>query len=145
MPFLSKSLPVAFIILLASLAALCQKGDKYHQLIYNGRHLNQLIVDRIPDYGITGRDGCIVGREFILELSDIDQQKVEGQVKDAETREVMANAIVKLTRRNGKTETLHTDSTGRFQMEKSSPIKALQIQHIGYRILKIQGSSKQLF
>lgn len=145
MPYPTKSLPIAIIILLTSLASLCQTKDQYHQLIYNRKSLNQLIVDRIPDYGISNRDGCIVGREFILELSDIDQQKVEGLVKDVETKEVITNATVKLTRRSRKTETLLTDATGRFLLEKSSPIKELQIQYIGYRIFKIQGFSKQLF
>lgn len=145
MPCISKLLSVVIIVVLNSLAGQSQTKDAYHQLVYNGKNCNQLIIDRLPDYGISGRDGCIVGREIVLELKDIDTQQVEGWIKDAETGEALVGASIKLQRKNGSNETLKTDSYGRFLMNKSSPLKKLNVEYLGYRILKIKGSSKELF
>lgn len=139
MPYLSKSLPVAFVILCTSLTTFCQKKRELSQFSYNDKYFNQLIVDRIPDYGFTGRDGCIVEQQIKLALKDIDQQKIEGLVKDAKSNDALVGATVILIRRNGHKETLATDSLGRFQLDRSSPVKEIQILYIGYRRLKIIG------
>ncbi|MBO9730368.1 MAG: hypothetical protein J7623_17135 [Chitinophaga sp.] len=145
MPYLSKSLVVALIILCTSLTAFCQKKDRYSQFVYNGVHLNQLIVDRIPDYGIAGKDGCIVEEQITLELKDVDSLKIDGIVRDVKTNKPITWAAVKVIRKNNTKEMLGTDSLGRFQIIKSLPINELQIQALGYRLLKVKGSHKQLF
>lgn len=77
-----KSLSVPVIILFYSLTGYAQTKQSYPRLLYNGKSCNSLITNRVPEYGIASRDGCIVMREIILELQDIDAQTVEGLVKD---------------------------------------------------------------
>ena len=140
-----RSLSVLVIVLLSALACLAQKKDKYAGLFYNGKDCSQLIIDRIPDYGIAGRDGCVVQRPIKLTLKDIDGQKAAGVVTDAETNELLPGARIKLKRKDGNNETIDADARGRFEVNTSVALKELQVYYLGYRTLKVKGSPGQLF
>lgn len=144
LPFL-RSLTVLVIALSASLASMAQEKDKYAALFYNGKNCSQLIIDRMPDYGIAGKDGCVEQRPIKLTLKDIDGQKAAGIVQDAETNELLPGVRVKLKRRDGSNETIDADAQGRFEVNTSSPLKELQVYYLGYRTLKVKGSQGQLF
>ncbi|NLR78182.1 hypothetical protein [Chitinophaga eiseniae] len=144
LPFL-RSLTVLVIALSGSLAGAAQEKGKYATLFYNGKDCNQLIIDRFPQYGIAGRDGCVVQREIRLTLKDIDGQKAAGIVQDVETNELLRGARIKLKRKNGSDETIDTDAQGRFEVNTSSALKELQVYYVGYRTLKVKGSPGQLF
>ena len=141
----AKLFSVVTITLLHSLTGVAQTKRSSQQLLYNGKNYNQLITGRVPEYGIAGRDGCVVMREIILELHDVDAQIVEGLVKDAETSDSLPGARIKLEMRDGRTETLTADVNGRFLLNKSAPIKDFHVQYIGYRILNVKAVSRKLF
>lgn len=141
----ARLLSVAIIVLLCSHKGVAQTKQWYPRLLYNGRDCNPLITNRVPEYGISSRDGCIVMREIILELRDIDAQTVEGLVKDVETGDVLAGASIKLQRQKGDSEVFATDSLGRFRVTRASPVKYLQVQYLGYRMLNIKGAAGKLF
>lgn len=141
----TRLLSIAIIVLLYSYEVLAQTKQSYPRLLYNGRNCNSLITNRIPEYGISSRDGCIVMREIMLELRDIDPQTVEGLVKDVETGDALAGASIKLQRRKGHSEALAADSLGRFRLTRASPVKYLHVQYLGYRILNIKGAEGKLF
>lgn len=145
MSSVTKLLCLIIIVLLNSFIAQAQTKQSYPRLSYNGRSCNQLIIDRVPDYGISSRDGCIVMGEINLELRDIDAQIVEGLVKDAERGHALVGASIKLRRLNGRSETLRTDSSGRFLVNRSSPIKEFHVLYIGYRTFNVKVAPRKLF
>lgn len=145
MPALSKLRCVIVIVLLYSFGAQAQRRQTYSRLSYNGMNYNRLIIDRIPDYGIAGKDGCIVMSEIDLAFRDIDSLMVEGLVKDAETGENIRGASIKFRRRNGSSERIVSDSIGRFLVNRSSPVKDFEVLYIGYRPLKIKSAPWKLF
>lgn len=145
MPTLSRLRCVIVIVLLNSFTAQAQRREAYSRLSYNGINYNRLIINRIPDYGIAGKDGCIVMAEINLALRDIDSLTVEGLVKDAETGQNIGGASVKFRRLNAGSETIVSDSTGRFLVNRSSPVGEFEILYIGYRTLKIKSAPWKLF
>lgn len=145
MSSLFKLFVVTCFVLLYHVNGQAQTKMAYSKLLYNGKEYNELIVDRFPEYGFAGKDGCIVLNQLVLELKDADGQKVEGLVKDAETGAGLANATVQLKRANGTTEKLATDEQGRFWVPKGSPLKTLRIDYLGYRILNIKAAAGKLF
>ncbi|NLU95443.1 hypothetical protein [Chitinophaga sp. Ak27] len=140
-----RSLTVLVIVLSSSAAGLAQGKNKYATLFYNGKDYSQLIIDRIPDYGIAGRDGCVIQREIKLTLKNIDGEKAAGMVQDVETKELLRGARIKLKRKDGSDEVIDADAQGRFEVGTSSPLKELQVYYVGYRTLKVKGSRGQLF
>ncbi len=141
----SKSLWVIAIALLISFNAQAQGRQAYSRLSYNGMNYNRLIIDRFPDYGFAGKDGCVVMAQIDLAFRDIDSLTVEGLVKDAETGQNMMGATIRFRRRNGSRETVVSDSTGRFLVNRSSPVKEFEVLYVGYRILKIKSAPWKLF
>lgn len=135
-------LSVGIIMLFSSLVGRAQTKPR---LLYNGKHFNSLITNRVPEYGIASRDGCIVMGEIMLELRDIDAQTVEGLVKDAKTGDILAGASIKLQRQMGSSEMFATDSLGRFRVTRASPVKYLHVNYLGYRMLNIKGAEGKLF
>lgn len=141
----TRLLSVVITGLLYSYTGQAQTKQWYPCLLYNGRNCNSLITNRVPEYGISSRDGCIVMREIMLELRDIDAQTVEGLVKDVETGDALPGASIKLQRRKGHSEAFAADSLGRFRVARASPVKYLHVQYLGYRILNIKGAAGKLF
>lgn len=138
-------LSVAIIVLLYSPAVQAQTKQSYPRLLYNGRNYDVLITNRVPEYGISSRDGCVVMREMLLELRDTDAQTVEGLVKDVESGDALAGARIKLQRQKGSSEAFATDSLGRFRVIRGSPVKYIHVDYIGYRMLNIKGAGGKLF
>jgi len=145
MPTLSRLRCIIVIVLLNSFTVQAQRREAYSRLSYNGINYNRLIINRFPDYGFAGRDGCIVMAEINLALRDIDSLTVEGLVKDAETGKNMVGASIRFQTQNGHRERIISDSTGRFLVNRSSPHGEFEILYIGYRTLKIKSAPWKLF
>ncbi|MEZ2444952.1 hypothetical protein AB6805_24665 [Chitinophaga sp. RCC_12] len=145
MSLISRLLYVAIIVLLGSYTGQAQTKQSYPRFLYNGKNYNELITNRVPEYGIAARDGCVVMGEIQLELRDIDAEKIEGWVKDAATGDTLVGASIKIQRRNKHMETLATDSLGRFLMSKSPSVTELHVLYLGFRELNIRGLSGKLF
>ncbi|MBC9933131.1 carboxypeptidase-like regulatory domain-containing protein [Chitinophaga qingshengii] len=145
MSSISKLFVLACFVLLYHVNGQAQTKMAYSKLLYNGKEYNELIVDRFPQYGFAGKDGCVVQGQLVLELKDTGAQEVEGLVKDAETGAVIFAATVQLKRANGTTEEIATDEQGKFLVHKGSYVKTLRIAYIGYRLLNIKAASGKLF
>ena len=142
--FIKPALGVIITCLISSIS-IAQSNRGYAQLWYNGKKLHKLIVDRIPDYGINDEDGCVVERAIRLEFRDIDSLTVQGLLRDAETKDPLPGAVIKLERLGQEIEILNPDAKGRFIVKKASPVRKITVQYIGYRTLKIEGIPKKFF
>ncbi|RAJ77345.1 hypothetical protein CLV59_107112 [Chitinophaga dinghuensis] len=142
----SKFVQLFSLIALITLFALqVHAQDKYGKVTYNKKNISELITGRNPEFGITGRDGCVVSGKLYLELRDMDVQHIEGWVRDEHTGQGLSGASVQLTRKNGPIEKLVTDSTGKFILLKAAPMKEMKVLYIGFWPLQIKGSKEKLF
>jgi hypothetical protein len=105
---------------------------------YNERVHNSLIVDRIPQYGDTKKDGCIVENQINLSLKTLNDSTYIGKVQDVDTLEPLVGATVRIYVSNTKQPLIVTaDQNGKFSFETTTEIKSLDVSYIGWRTLKI--------
>ncbi len=92
---------IKIILILTLLISSCS-GTKnlteLSELTIENRPSNKLIVERKPDYGIDGRDGCVVMGEISMNINELEYGKsIRGKVFDSKTKEPLINAKLKLT------------------------------------------------
>lgn len=111
------------------------------ELIIENKSSNKLIVERKPDYGISGRDGCVIMGEISMSITELKNGKsVRGKVFDSETKEPLINAKLKLTiDQNGsaRTSNIYSDNNGIYKSDLIGELKSMEVEYIAYRILKI--------
>lgn len=111
------------------------------ELTLENEQANKLIVDRKPDYGISGRDGCVVMGEISMSISELENGKsVRGKVLDSEKNEPLINAKLKLTiEQNGseRTSEIYSDENGIYISDLNGELKKMEVEYIAYRTLKI--------
>ena len=96
-----KRMRIQIILILTFLISSCS-GTKnlteLSELTIENKSSNKLIVDRKPDYGISGRDGCVVMGEISMNITELKYGKsIRGKIFDSETKEPLINAKLKLT------------------------------------------------
>lgn len=111
------------------------------ELTIENKSSNKLIVDRKPDYGISGRDGCVVMGEISMNITELKYGKsIRGKIFDSETKEPLINAKLKLTiDQNGseKTSDVYSDENGIYKSELVGELKKMEVEYIAYRTLRI--------
>ena len=111
------------------------------ELTVENKRSNKLIVNRKPDYGISGRDGCVTMGEISMNISELNNKKsIRGKVFDSETKEPLINAKLKLSiEQNGsnKTSEINSDVNGIYEAEFNGELKKIEVEYIAYRTLKI--------
>ena len=135
---------IQIILILTFLISSCS-GTKnlteLSELTVENRSSNKLIVDRKPDYGISGRDGCVVMEEISMNITELKNgKKVSGKIFDSKTKEPLINARLKLTiDQNGskKTTEIYSDKNGFYNYELVGELKKMEVEYIAYRTLKI--------
>ena len=135
---------IQIILILTFLISSCS-GTKnlteLSELTVENKNLNKLIVDRKPDYGISGRDGCVVMEEISMNITEFKNGKsVRGKIFDSKTKTPLINAKLKLTiDQNGseKTKEIYSDEDGIYQSELIGELKKMEVEYIAYRTLKI--------
>ena len=135
------------IILLALITSSCNgtknisEKSKLSELTIENRNLNRLIVDRTPDYGYSGLDGCIVMNGISMEITELkNDQLISGKVFDAKTEQPLVNAGLMLTIiQNGLTTTneILSDGNGNFRTELDGELEHILVVKVAYRTLKI--------
>ncbi|MEW2922945.1 hypothetical protein AB1A65_15835 [Muricauda sp. ANG21] len=132
-------------IILASLLISSCGGTKNFtilpELTLENQQANKLIVDRKPDYGINGRDGCVIMGEISMIITELENRKsVRGKVFDSEKKEPLINAKLKLTiEQNGseRTSEIYSDANGIYNTDLFGELKKMEVEYIAYRTLKI--------
>ncbi|WP_236959947.1 carboxypeptidase-like regulatory domain-containing protein [Joostella atrarenae] len=103
--------------------------------------MNRLIVDRKPNYGIMGSDGCVVMEEISMDITKLDNGSIiQGKVFDSNTKAPLINATLKLTTRQkdtNNTSTINTDKKGFYKSKLKGELTDIEIDYIGYRTLKV--------
>lgn len=136
---------IQIIIILLILISGCS-GTKnltaLSELTVENKLLNKLIVDRKLDYGISGRDGCVVMGEISMNIAELKNGKtIRGKVFDSETKEPLINATLKLiidqNGSNNITE-IKTDGNGNYKSELKGNLKKIKVEYIAYRTLNIE-------
>ena len=57
---------------------------------------NKFIVDRQPDYGFVGRDGCVVMDEISMDIYELNQILIRGKIFNSKTKEPLIGAQIYL-------------------------------------------------
>jgi hypothetical protein len=111
-------------------------GVKLSQFSYNQKFHNSLIVDRVPDYGLTGKDGCVVEGQFLLSLKSSVNSEVFGVVKDVKSLEPMigANVSVWFEGQNSPVSIV-ADANGEFKFVRQSAVIKIEVQFVGWRTM----------
>lgn len=111
------------------------------ELTLENKKANKLIIDRKPDYGISGRDGCVVMGEISMSITELENGKsVSGKVFDSEKKEPLINAKLKLTiEQNGseRTSEIYSGENGIYKSDLIGELKKMEVEYIAYRTLKI--------
>ena len=129
-----------FLFLLSTLSCRSTRSDydyKLSDFIYNGRKHNRRIINRVPDYGFCGRDGCIVQQQISLVLTDIDDTLLYGRIIN-EPCNLLANRLNDVSIYYADTVLrLYTDSIAQFWFAKHSDINKIEVSSIMYRKLVV--------
>lgn len=113
-------------------------GVKLSQFSYNEKSHNSFIVDRVPDYGLTGKDGCVVEGQFLLSLKSSVNSEVIGVVKDVKSLEPMigANVSVWFEGQNSPISIV-ADVNGEFKFNRQSAVTKIEVQFVGWRTMVV--------
>tara|TARA_R110002049_G_scaffold307457_1_gene507997 strand:- start:176 stop:619 length:444 start_codon:yes stop_codon:yes gene_type:complete len=142
---MSKNQMRVYIIIIAAILISSCSGTKnlteLSELTIDNRPVNKLIVDRNPDYGIDGRDGCVVMGEISMDIAELENGKsIRGKVFDSGTRNPLTNAKLTLfIDEEGSTKKIEIEANenGIYQSELNGKLNKIEVDYIAYRTLKI--------
>ncbi len=80
--YMRKTFQLSLLLLVMLCAMQLHAQQKYGKVTYNKKNVSELITGRNPEFGITGRDGCVVFPALYLELKDVDAQQIKGWVRE---------------------------------------------------------------
>lgn len=125
---------ITIVLLLLSAGCVSSRKLIVPTFTVNDKKYNHLIVNRIPVYGLTERDGCLVQGEFHLTLKTFESNQAIGTVKDVLQKEPLPNTIVSLyLDMTSKPDRVITDQHGQFQIPDLKEVKKIEISHVGFR------------
>ena len=135
---------INIILILTLLISSCS-GTKnlteLSELTIKNQPSNELIVDRKPDYGIDGRDGCVVMGEISMNITELEYgESIQGKVFDSQTKEPLINAkLTLIIEQNGslKKKEIKANENGIYQSDLNGELKKIEVEYIAYRKLKI--------
>src|SRR5690554_3931678 len=89
------------ILILMFLTVFCnsvfsQSSTEMPELRIENKTANNLIVDRKPDYGFVGRDGCVVMDEISMDINELNQKLIRGKIFNSKTKEPLIGAQIYL-------------------------------------------------
>ena len=100
---------------------------------WNGRNVNRLVQDRLPEYGMGTTKGCVVERQFSLEIVTQDHKSITGVIKDSETDAHVDFAIVTFFE-SRQIDTLEAID-GKFTHTIHDELQRLEVRGLGYHPL----------
>ncbi|MDP4935356.1 MAG: hypothetical protein NWR30_11615 [Salibacteraceae bacterium] len=86
---------------------------EYSNLRIEGKNRNDLIVGRIPEYGLSQNEGCIVHPQISMDIEVLNEQLLRGIITDAKTKEPLqfASFVLFFGDKSPRAE-MRTDSFG---------------------------------
>ncbi len=136
-----KALLIGLIFLSGCVSGLRVKPARF---TFNDRVRNTLIVNRIPRYGDTKPDGCVIEGQIYLSVKTSDNSKYIGKVQDVKTLEPLSGATIRVHLQNSVQPLIVTaHPNGEFTFESEKAITRLEVNMIGWRTLRINFKSKQ--
>lgn len=131
-----KAVFIGLVLLLGCVSI--EQRVKPARFSYNDRMRNFLIIDRIPEYGDTKKDGCVIEEQIYLSLKTLDKTNFIGAVQDVETLDPLPGAIIHVHLSNtGQPLIVTADQNGKFSFDTETEIKKIDISLIGWRTLSI--------
>ncbi len=129
-----------FIFLLSALSCRSARSDypyKLSDFFYNGHKHNRHIVNRVPDYALFRRDGCIVEEQASLLLTRLNDSMIYGRVVTPlcnmlENKLVSVKIIYPV-----HTTILPVDSIGQFWFCSADSISTIKVTSIRCRKLVV--------
>ena len=117
----------------------CISHKRHYELstfLLNGKEQNQLIFNRVPDYGYSGKDGCIIKRQFSLTMS-LDSTFLSGNIIDTETKEPVGFSIVRGFSNGSNFVNIAANENGFFECDLTEQLEIMEIKSVGYITLII--------
>ena len=114
--------------------------ENLSDLTIENKKSNSLIENRKPDYGISGKDGCVIMSEISMNIMEFKNDYLKGKLFDSETNDPISYSNIRLhIKKEGKldTLTLQSDSNGFFEKEFNGKLTKIDVSYIGYRDLII--------
>lgn len=134
-----------FLVLILLNSCSVKKEHGLPGFLFNQKSYHALIVNRVPNYGITGTDGCLVMQEMRLAMSDENDGYLKGIITDATTGERIAAAAINFIYADETNKYWLTDAKGQFSILKSTPLSIIETSAVGYRKLTVNVSKRNLF
>ena len=133
------------ILILMFLTVFCnsvfsQSSTEMPELRIEDKTANNLIVDRKPDYGFVGRDGCVVMDEISMDINELNQKLIRGKIFNSKTKEPLIGAQIYLfIIQNDSIQQIDikADSDRLYKSELKGKLNKMNVEYIGYRNLKI--------
>lgn len=98
---------------------------------------NKSIINRIPNYGINGKDGCMEQPQLSVKIDNHNREFYKGLVYDQLSKENLPFASILLVNSLQDTLYLNSDNDGQFQFQKSFKANQIHLNYLGYRPLNI--------
>ena len=117
-----------------------QNSTEIPELRIENKTANKFIVDRKPDYGFVGRDGCVVMDEISMDINELNQKLIRGKIFNSKTKEPLIGAQIYLfITQNDSIQKLviKTDSNGLYKSQLNGKLNKINVEYIGHRNLKI--------
>ncbi len=138
---------IIYIFTLVSIFTSCivnRSKVELSKLKINGKYRNDLIIDRVPQYGNGRKDGCIINKQISLLIELSNASNISGKVIDSKTNESIAYANLNIYEKDENVSiNMMADSIGCFTTNNiAKPIKIV-VKYIGYKTLTVELSDMQ--
>ena len=136
---MKKILFLIFITVFSN-SVVSQNSTEMPELRIENKTANKLIVDRKPDYGFVGRDGCVVMDEISMDINELNQKLIRGKIFNSKTKEPLIGAQIYLfiTQSDSIQKlVIKTDSNGLYKSQLNGKLNKINVEYIGHRNLKI--------
>ena len=122
-----------------------QKVADLSELIVENQNSNNLIVNRVPDYGIDGGDGCVVMEEISMNIRELSDHQIKGFIYNSKSKQPLVNAEINLLLfKNGLLDTtnIRSDENGIYESKLSGQLRKIEVQYIAHRNLIVDFKNK---
>ena len=141
---MKKILTLIFISVFCN-CVVSQNLTEIPELRIENKTSNKFIVDRKPDYGFVGRDGCVVLDEISMDIYELNEKLIRGKIFNSKTKEPLAGALINLLiTQNGSIQkiVIKSDANGSYKSDLNGKLNKMNVEYIAHRNLKIDFNKK---
>ena len=119
------------------------KGDRLSEFHFNGKSHNSFIENRIPDFGISGEDGCIYKAPLSFEMIQLNDSTYWGRVSESNTHNPTP-AKLKIYYQGIPPKVLFTKLNGEIRFSNHPQLQKIEIDWVGMRTLSLDFTKRKL-